>query len=356
MPRQSKIRSPSAKPGAKESRPEINGNYVCTRCGLNYRVQRHNFSSSQSPLFAKNNGYLPVCGSCVDAMYNRYKDLLGSEDAAAKRICMKFDIYWSEKLFNSARKTIASENYASIMRSYIAKTNLARFLGKTFDDTLIEETAAWAAEETARQKQLDDEMHELAKGDGATRLDDVEFWGDGYSSREYEMLNKKYAKWVSDHMGANVDIEDLPVGTATLFKQICTLELQINRNMIAGKPTESAINQLNNLIGSVNARPDQNKDDGSDDSFDSLPFGVGIRVFENNKPIPKPLPQLEDVDGIVRYITIWFLGHLCKMLNIKNTYCRMYEEEIERLKVERPDLEGEDDETVFDNIFGDIEQ
>lgn len=346
MPKQSKIRSPVAKPGAKEARPEITGNYICSRCGVTYRIQSRNFPASQSPLFAKNNGYLTVCGSCIEALFNRYKDLLGSEDAAVKRICLKFDIYWNENVLNSARKTISRENYTSIIRSYIGKTNLARHLGKTYDDTLIEEANTREAVIEANKKFDSEDIN-----DGAPRLEDIEFWGDGYSAREYDLLNKKYEQWVGDQ----AELDELPVGTSTLYRQICTLELQINRNMIAGRPTEAAINQLNNLIGSVNARPSQSKDDGVGGSFDSLPFGVGIRIFENNKPIPKPLPQLEDVDGIVRYISIWFLGHLCKMLNIKNTYCRMYEEEIARLRVDRPDLDNEDDETVFDNIFGDVE-
>lgn len=41
------------------------------------------------------------------------------------------------------------------------------------------------------------------------------------------------------------------------------------------------------------------------------------------------------------------------MLGIKNTYCKLYEEEIERMRVIRPDLEEEDDEGLFNEIFKD---
>ena len=57
-------------------------------------------------------------------------------------------------------------------------------------------------------------------------------------------------------------------------------------------------------------------------------------------------------DGIVKYISIWFLGHLCKMLGIKNAYCKMYERELEKMRIENPELDEEDDETLFDDIFG----
>ena len=76
-----------------------------------------------------------------------------------------------------------------------------------------------------------------------------------------------------------------------------------------------------------------------------------IRKWENTKPIPEPDPELKDVDGIVRYITVWFLGHLCKMLGIKNTYCKLYEDEIAKMRIERPEYEDEDDETMFNDIF-----
>lgn len=39
------------------------------------------------------------------------------------------------------------------------------------------------------------------------------------------------------------------------------------------------------------------------------------------------------------------------MLGIKNTYCKLYEEEMAKRRVERPDLEEENDEGAFNDIF-----
>ena len=50
------------------------------------------------------------------------------------------------------------------------------------------------------------------------------------------------------------------------------------------------------------------------------PLGVMIQMFENERPIQKCRPEWEDVDNIVKYITIYFLGHLCKMLKIFINY------------------------------------
>ena len=80
-------------------------------------------------------------------------------------------------------------------------------------------------------------------------------------------------------------------------------------------------------------------------------FGTLIRKWENEKPIPEPDEEWKDVDGIVRYITVYFLGHLCKMMGIKNSYPRMYEAEMAKYKVEKPEYE-DDDEALFDAVFG----
>lgn len=47
------------------------------------------------------------------------------------------------------------------------------------------------------------------------------------------------------------------------------------------------------------------------------------------------------------------LGHFCKMFGIKNSYNKLYEDAIAEYKVERPEyVDAEDDESVFDAIFG----
>ena len=39
------------------------------------------------------------------------------------------------------------------------------------------------------------------------------------------------------------------------------------------------------------------------------------------------------------------------MIGIKNNYARMYDEEMNKYKVEKPQYEG-DDEALFDSVFG----
>lgn len=255
-------------------------------------------------------------------------------------MCMKLDLYWSDSIYQMVLRT-AGVN--SRIRSYIGKTNLIRYIDKTFDDTLREDaefTISVPEEDAQDTDTADNEDNEIEVDSSL-----IEFWGKGYKPEFYYELERKYQEWTEN-------LDELEPGERSIYKQICLLEAIINRDSAAGRPIDKNVNTLNSLLGSANLKPTQKKSDDADSTSDSTPLGVWIRRWENDRPIPDPDPELEDVDGIIRYISIWFLGHLCKMLGIKNTYCKLYEDEIAKMRVERPEYEDEDDEALFNDIFG----
>lgn len=342
MPKQSKITS--SKPGKAAPVREKQGKYYCTRCPRSFERQKYNFPTCQSPIYRENNGYLQVCRHCVEEMYQHYKDVLGDEKSAIRRICLKFDIYWSEKIYGMLNKNNTSN---SRVLSYISRTNLQQFAGKTFDDTLDEETLGLAQYDPYSERR---EEH-TSDTDGPDQEADVpesvkDFWGRGLTPSFYTELERRKKYWCGD------TTDGMDIGELAVIKQICMLEVTINRDTALGRPIDKSVNSLNALLGSANLKPIQKKkDDGMDSVSEGTPFGVWIRRIENTRPIAKPDPEFEDVDGIIKYISIWFLGHLCKMLKINNSYSRLYEEEMGKLRVDRPEYEGEDEEAVFEDIF-----
>lgn len=314
--------------------------FYCCRCGMAYSRQKGYFPVSHSPMY-RGLGYLPICNNCIEELFEQYRVSLASDKEAMRRVCMKMDLYWNEALYEAVEK---SAGIHSRIRNYIGKTNLIRYIDKTFDDTLLEESKL----ESARRS----DVFEFAEQDTPTNHNDdevsveqsvIDFWGSGFAPDFYMELERRYQDWTN-----GVAIAD-PT-ERSLYKQICILEATINRDSAQGKAIDKNVNALNTLLGSMNLKPTQKKDE-ADSSLDGTPFGVWIRRWENTKPIPEPDPELQDVDGIVRYISIWFLGHLCKMLGIKNTYCKLYEDEIAKMRIERPEYEDEDDETMFNDIF-----
>lgn len=148
---------------------------------------------------------------------------------------------------------------------------------------------------------------------------------------------------------------DLGIGIDALIRQICNLEVDINRDRTAGKQVDKAIGTLNTLLGSAMLKPNQ-KADNADSALERTPFGVWIKRWEDKRPIPEPDPEMKDVDGIVRYIDIWLRGHLAKMLGKKNAYSALYEKEIAKKRIERPEFSDEDDETFFSDAFGEEDE
>ena len=314
---------------------------VCTKCGTEYSRRKGYFPVSYA-LLHKGIGYIPVCKDCIDTMYNTYLSQCNNAEDAVRQVCRKLDLYWSKKVFDVVAKKTTTR---SMMTQYIAKINTVTYAGKSYDDTLSEEGSLWnfetsiASINTPQAGEVEDSGEEVDE-------DIIAFWGTGYTPEMYNELERKRAYWVSKFPENTV----LDVGTETIIKQICGLELDISRDRAAGRAVDKSINALNTLLGSVNMKPAQQKNDG-DGALENTPFGVWVRKWENQRPIPEPDPELKDVDGIIRYISIWFLGHLCKMLGIKNTYCKLYEDELAKMRIERPEYEDDDDETMFNNIF-----
>ena len=104
-------------------------------------------------------------------------------------------------------------------------------------------------------------------------------------------------------------------------------------------------------MNSANILPRQNSMDAVSEG---QTLGTLIEKYENSRPIPEPDPDFKDVDGIGKYITVFFLGHMSKVLGIKNRFSKTYEDYMANYTVKPPEYQqDEDSEDLFDKIFGD---
>jgi hypothetical protein len=285
---------------------------------------------------------------CVQEIYTNFFQESKDVCDAVRRVCRKLDLYWNEAALRAVERT---SNARSIMAAYISKINGVKYIGKSFDDTIAEglDASLYDVSEKGNDKNANEEPSRLtSEFVPEPPTDEVRlFWGPGYTPAMYYELEERRKYWMSKYPdGAMLD-----VGAEAIIRQVCNLEIDINHDRASGKAIDKSVNALNTLLGSLNMKPAQQKSEDSTMGTDRKPFGVLINIRENTRPIPEPDPEFKDVDGIVRYITVWFLGHLCKMLGIKNTYCKLYEEEMARRRVERPEYDEEDDESMFNDIF-----
>ncbi len=98
-------------------------------------------------------------------------------------------------------------------------------------------------------------------------------------------------------------------------------------------------------------KPTQRKNEDIEAELSSTPMGIWLYRYENKRPLPE---TAEDDNYIKKYIFTW-MGHLCKMLGVKNAYTKLYEEEIDRLRVAKPEYEDEDDEAVLIDSYSENE-
>lgn len=313
--------------------------FYCYKCGSAFSKLSGNFSVSRSPIY-RGIGYLPICCDCVEELYEKYVHELRDERKAMRRICMLLDMYWHDDLFDMVEK---QEKVKSFVRSYIGKTNMNRYSDKSFDDTLQEEAAAKMARMQARAAEIgfvdesdDEEIVDRHTIEIPAQV--INFWGPGFDPEFYLELERRYKEWTD---GVDTSVPSV----RSLYKQICILEARINKSIAAGESIKDDMNLLNTVLGNLELKPSQKKDD-ADTSLDKIPFGVGIGWCEQHKPISEPAPEFKDVDGIVHYISAWFYGHLAKMVGIKNIKSQIYEDEIAKWGVERP-RNGLDDDDEY---------
>ena len=314
---------------------------VCRRCGKAYGRLKGNFSTSYASLY-KGTGYLPYCRKCVEEMFDTYLEACKDERTAVRQMCRKLDLYWSEDEFDYVDKKNTTR---TMMTSYLQRIAGLKYSGKSYDDTLNEERVSSGPVNDCSENSTIEPYEEIY-----VDPEIVDFWGADFAPDFLLKLDKRYKDWTEGQ-------DELDKGSISLFKQICILEETIARDAAAGRSVDKNMNTLNTLLGSANLKPVQKKTE-ADAAMENTPFGVWIDRWEHKRPVPEPDPALRDVDGIIRYITIWFYGHISKTLGIPNMYCEMYEKEMAKMKVDRPeafDEEVDDDEAIFNAIFGNTE-
>lgn len=338
MGRTSKVRSLNTKPKAASPVTDTRTEYVCSRCGKIYKRQKANFPASQSSLYKGNGGYLTICNTCIDELFNHYKDALGDEPEAIRRICLKFDVYWTPDIYAMLNKASTSQ---SRVRAYISKTNLYQHIGKTYDDTIDEEYASEVAEKERKREDYEASLVKtiepvVEEEKIVVEEDIINYWGTGLPPERYIELENRRKYWMKQYPVGTV----LSPGEEGILRQICNMEISINQDSAAGKSVEKSVNALNTLFGSMNIKPSQKNE--TDENY--IPFGVEIARFEDEAPIPEPDEDFKDVDGIRHKILSWFLGPLCKTAGIKNLYSDIYDEELSKYTVERPQYDDSEDD------------
>lgn len=322
----------------------------CSMCGMAYSKWRGNFYVSNAALY-KGSGHLPYCKKCVDNIYKAYLKECKDAKSAIRQVCRKLDLFWSDKIYLFVDQKDVPQN---LIQLYLKRLNAAAYAGKSYDSTLNDEGNLWnftppppidedviaIAEKIIEDKaKVEEENPEIPE-------EVIAYWGSGYQPYMYNELEQRRNYWMSN-FPKNTELD--PAAEA-IIRQICSMELDINKARAAGKNVDKSVSTLNTMISSLNSAQGKY----NDTSLADMPLGVRLLKYEENLPLPEIDDDLKDTNKILKYVFIW-LGHVCKMLGKKNGFERLYEKEIQRYRVERPEFSDEDDEEMLADILDEEE-
>ncbi len=324
--------------------------YYCTCCGKSYTAQQGNFiAAKNSILWQGNNGYIPVCKTCVKAIYNSFVDFFeGNEEHALERMCQIFDLFYDEAASAMTLKdTHLGQPRIALYPSKVNTRQVAQ-RGQTYLDTIRADVANRHVIRDDEDMQAHVESSKVNGESGEFVVTDemIAKWGYGYQPRDYQYLEVEEADWRS-----RVECKTKP--QEQLIRSICLAQLQIRVAQLSGKSADVATAQKTyvDLLSAYNVLPKQN---AVDDDKNQVTLGTLIKKWEEEEPIPEPDEEWKDVDGIQRYVDVYLYGHLANLAHLPNANEEAYRKEMEKYTVTPPSYEGDgdsiDDTSLVDKL------
>lgn len=178
--------------------------YICCQCGE--CLPETQFFKSYSSFYRS--GHLPICKECFisDVKLRLEDEDYKSSKKAMQRMCMAFDIYFDEDIFDNCD---VGDDLGITVGNYMKKLNMKQYHGKTFDDT-IKDGELLSGERKVKRKKRVAVVDEYGNEDEQAKVKpkDVERWGAGFEPQDYDELNShyKYLKNANPNCDSNQEI------------------------------------------------------------------------------------------------------------------------------------------------------
>lgn len=309
----------------------LDGDLVrCDCCGE--FLARSNFYTTDDNVI----GVYPTCKKCIlqkVEQRNKKNDTPNETKESVMKQLQKMDLPYIDSLYESCCKSIQNEvnekNRSSpFLQMITILRSLPQYKGLKWKDSELSEDSV-------------DNNYTYSKREPRKEIRKI--FGSGFSNEDYLYLQDQYDDWRSR---TQVDSKS----QETYIVRICFKLLDIWKAQKQGKDTTSLDKSLNDLMNAANLQPKQNV---ANAATDSLTFGQLIEKWELEDPIPTPSKEFIDCDNIIRYIDIFFKGHLAKMMGLKNGYSHQYDDYMKQYTVTKPEYDEEEgSEAIFDALFG----
>lgn len=320
----------------------------CLACSQDINI--NNFYDSDSEFyraFIK----LPYCKDCINKLYTHYYEKFKAleykspDRKAVERLCMAFDLFYSDEIFNAAKKEYDSKSNVwetTIIAMYMKHVKKYQYRDKDYDYTVYKKYSEEKNKESTVSFYDDEEEYIIDTVKSAMKI-----FGSGFEDEEYVYLYEQYGDWTSRHE-CNTKAQE------EVFKNICMTQLQLKKATQAREDTDKLATQLQKWLDTGKLQPKQNS---GDVISDAQTFGTLIDKWENTRPIPETDPELEDIDYFGKYIDVFFKGGLADSLGLNTEHSQAYIEWMDELTVEKPEYDDNSEgngvsKEIHEAIFG----
>jgi hypothetical protein len=184
--------------------PKTVEKFICCLCGE--PINSTQFYKSYSSFYY--GGHLPICKDCFSRKFRQYALEYHSNKKAMQRMCMAFDIYFDEDLFDKC-----DTNDETVIGNYFKRLNIKQHKGKTFDKTIENGEFSLSGDRkrvNGKRVAYVDEYDNVQEETTEEKINpkDIEKWGIGYDSIDYDTLNThyKYLKNANPNCDSNQEI------------------------------------------------------------------------------------------------------------------------------------------------------
>jgi len=315
---------------ASEFKKITEGQYLYCHCCGEFLAKDTFYSNDTNA-----SGYYPICKKCLLAMVEQRKkktDKPNETKESVKAVLMMMNLPYIDRVYDSCVKG-ALDNARERTRNSPFSTYITCIKS-------LHQYDGWTWKDSELDVPYDEEG---GNNNRKPRKETIKIFGSGFTNEDYLFLQDQYDDW---KIRTTVDGKS----AETLVARICFKQLDIWKAQRSGRDTTSLDKSLNELMNAANLQPKQNV---ANAATDNLTFGQLIEKWELEEPIPEPEDEFKDVDGIGKYIRVWFKGHLARAMGFDNGYSKEYDEYIKQYSVNKPNQQEECvSDSIYNKLFG----
>ena len=269
----------------------INENY-CRKC-MKYKSPTQFYETTNPMLDA--NGVMSICKDCCNDIYNHYFGIYGTMEIALDLTCQDLDVRFSqeslkqcqshvEKLLGQGKPANAVFGYYKSKLATTGKNNESIDVFRYKDSSSAKLKTHLSSEEKIKDEDCSDENIDLKM-----------FWGDGFTSDDYEFLGTELENWQQTHKCDNQ-------AEWTSLKEKSNKRLAIRKKRAKQQPTTTELKELQELMKTASVDPAKANVASAGKSHEA--FGVWIKDIEQFRPAEwyEKQDKYKDMDGFVPYL------------------------------------------------------